>query len=235
MTSLSNGLPPSNCSTTKSFVVVTNITTDIKCLSAAAVLNEAATTPLARTRAPTRFCGSTSDGRLRNTWIRFPPEATSMSNAAVNARDGTDRAADFHALAVFEAGHQLFEGDSLCFWKRGGPDDRPSRFRNDWRESAGLGETFYLDQISRFRMVICFVFHKDAARRILHEELSAPGWFGGGDDAANEHGKLFSRLVCRQGKHVGCVGQNVWGGSRILRPGVGKQAAKTCGNYCKKL
>jgi len=40
-------------------------------------------------------------------------------------------------------------------------------------------------------MVFRFVLYKDAAGLILKKELSAPGGFGGGDDAANEYGKLF--------------------------------------------
>src|SRR5882724_9082669 len=105
-------------------------------------------------------------------------------------RDCADNAADFHPLAILQSGHQLFERNTSRLRKWGGAQDRPGRLRNDWREGAGLGDAFYLDQISRLGMVFRFVLYKDAAGLILKKELPAPRGFGGGDDTTNEHGKL---------------------------------------------
>src|SRR6185437_15370422 len=126
---------------------------------------------------------------------------------AGEGRDSADNAGDFDALAIFEARGELINGNALRFGQRRGAENGPGWFGNDGREGAGLGNAFDFDDVPGHRMVIRAVFNENAAGVVLNEKLSAPRRLGGGDDAVDENGNFFSRLIGGQGEDVGGVGE----------------------------
>src|SRR5882762_9529769 len=97
----------------------------------------------------------------------------------------------FHALAVLETRHDLFDWDFACFRQWRIAQLFALRTNNYWRIGAGARGARDVDDVSRLGAERSTIGDKDAAGFVLHEKLAAPAWLSSSNDSDNMNRDLL--------------------------------------------